>query len=636
MQRHRTQVQAAMKRGLTVPDRVLEAYAGEEWADKELADRKLIRSFSWIMPLAKDINSPEELKTLVEEELGKQGFDVLREKTPEDLEFYQKLLDLASPMTKSAYIDQFMDVVNNDRSLRAMVQDIAEARENWQGLGLPRFIWGLASKVGNGSQITDADLDMIRSYTVRNREKMATAYYGSRGDTQALSVMGSEEVLYGDEEPERRSVNAALIKDPEVLRQMLDGTITYGRLVEYEEQLQQEMSVLEGENDDLQAEIDALNREIIERSEENAQQLKDQKAADREKLESALKEENQRRRTELTELRNAYKEKMASSLSQLRERQKERDEVRMAREFVERVAARMRRPAPAQTTSYAVGRKVEALADFVIPSKWYRMEMTKDGLRRADPDPARATALIYYLSDPADDVDTFLKDLERFHDLTFGDFTTDQIALLYGITEHIRERGRREMAAFLEAQRMRRDVAVNKILAEVLGGEKAQVFENIGSIESDKEQKSGAVFNAQAMSLRPPRMILLMSGGKEGVMYDWYINKINEATDKEIRNYQRRMSAGQKKMKELGVSVRMLEQELTYNDVTMRIDDVLHLWIGMKNEKNRNAILYGNRIEPGVVAGLTSQLTENQKAWATYMMGDFEAEYNRLNQTFIM
>ena len=33
MQRHRTQVQAAMKRGLTVPDRVLEAYAGEEWAD---------------------------------------------------------------------------------------------------------------------------------------------------------------------------------------------------------------------------------------------------------------------------------------------------------------------------------------------------------------------------------------------------------------------------------------------------------------------------------------------------------------------------------------------------------------------------------------------------------------------------
>lgn len=635
MQRHRTQVQAAMKRGLTVPDRVLEAYAGEEWADKELADRKLIRSFSWILPLAKDINSPEELKALVEEELGKQGFDVLQEKTPEDLEFYQKLLDLASPMTKSAYVDQFMDVVNSDRNLRSMIQDIAEARENWQGLGLPRFIWGLASKVENGSQLTDADLDMIRSYTVRNREKMATAYYGSRGDMAALSVMGSEEVLYGDEEPERRAVNAALIKDPEVLRQMLDGTITYGRLVEYEEQLQQEMTLLEGENDDLQAEIDALNREILERSAEKAQALKDQKAADREMLESALKEETQRRRAELSELRNAYKEKMASALKELRDKQKERDEVRMAREFVERVAARMRRPVPPQTTSYTVGRKMEALAEFVIPSKWYRMEKTEDGLHRAEPDSTRATALIYYLSDPADDVETFLQDIQRFKDLTFGDFTTDQIALLYGITEHIRERGRREMAAFLEAQRMRRDVAVNKILAEVLGGEKAQVFENIGSIESDKEQKSGAVFNAQAMSLRPPRMILLMSGGKEGVMYDWYINKINEATDKEIRNYQRRMSAGQKKMKELGVSVRMLEQELTYNDVTMRIDDVLHLWIGMKNEKNRNAILYGNRIEPGVVAGLTSQLTENQKAWAAYMMGDFEAEYNRLNQTFI-
>jgi len=635
MQRHRTQVQAAMKRGLTVPDRVLEAYAGEEWADKELADRKLIRSFSWILPLAKDINSPEELKALVEEELGKQGFDVLQEKTPEDLEFYQKLLDLASPMTKSAYVDQFMDVVNSDRNLRSMIQDIAEARENWQGLGLPRFIWGLASKVENGSQLTDADLDMIRSYTVRNREKMATAYYGSRGDMAALSVMGSEEVLYGDEEPERRAVNAALIKDPEVLRQMLDGTITYGRLVEYEEQLQQEMTLLEGENDDLQAEIDALNREILERSAEKAQALKDQKAADREMLESALKEETQRRRAELSELRNAYKEKMASALKELRDKQKERDEVRMAREFVERVAARMRRPVPPQTTSYTVGRKMEALAEFVIPSKWYRMEKTEDGLHRAEPDSARATALIYYLSDPADDVETFLHDIQRFKDLTFGDFTTDQIALLYGITEHIRERGRREMAAFLEAQRMRRDVAVNKILAEVLGGEKAQVFENIGSIESDKEQKSGAVFNAQAMSLRPPRMILLMSGGKEGVMYDWYINKINEATDAEIRNYQRRMKAGQQKMKELGITVGMLEKELTYNDVTMRTDDVLHLWIGMKNEKNRNAILYGNRIELGVVSGLTSQLTENQKAWATYMLDDFEAEYDRLNQTFI-
>ncbi|NBK23266.1 MAG: hypothetical protein EOM68_14700, partial [Spirochaetia bacterium] len=209
MQRHRTQVQAAMKRGLTVPDRVLEAYAGEEWADKELADRKLIRSFSWILPLAKDVNTPEELKALVEEELQKQGFDVLGPKTPEDIDFYKRLLELSSPTTKQMYIDSFMDIVNSDRSLRSLVQDISEARENWQGLGLPSFLWGLASKIGNGVQITDADLDMIRSYTVRNREKMATAYYASRGDTAALSKMGSEDIVYGTEEPERRAVNAA-------------------------------------------------------------------------------------------------------------------------------------------------------------------------------------------------------------------------------------------------------------------------------------------------------------------------------------------------------------------------------------------------------------------------------------------
>lgn len=310
--------------------------------------------------------------------------------------------------------------------------------------------------------------------------------------------------------------------------------------------------------------------------------------------------------------------------------------MRRERKHMADIAARMRRPVPPTTTHYMTGRRVSAIAEMVVPTRWYRMEEQADGTRkRGGADTQRAFALIEYLLEPDSLLDTFLDRLKEFQGLTLNDFSSTQLKMLYEITEQMRANGRREMEALLNERRERRGSAIGGIVKEILRGEPQKVFENIGSLESKKEQRSGPVYSAQAASLRPSRMIRLFAGGIEGVFYEHFVNRVNKATDSEIREYKRRLNKGTEIMKELGISAKVLDKELEYDGVTMITDDVLHLWLAMMNERSERAVVYGNKIDRGTIHGLTAQLSPELKKWGMAILADFEGNYGRLNEAFI-
>lgn len=589
---HMNQVKAAVERGLPVPDRVLNDYIDQEWADREMQRRALFREYSWILDKAKDFETAAELRKWAVEQMHEQDM-------PEDsrldggfLEFYEQAMLMASSQDSGAYVMTFMDMVNNDRQLRQVVARIAENRESFLGLGLPRLAWDLVRKQEAGQQLTDGDVDLLRSYIARNQKKMARIYYGGMDDRMAIAQFAAEQQVYGDDLNARapasqRVKDATLVRDPVLKKALVDGSVTYAQIVAYEDLVMREMKDLEQTASDLQAQVDSLNDSLLHEK-------------------------------------------------KLREARLERDAVRRERKHMADLAARMRRPVSPTTTHYMTGRRVSAIAEMVVPTRWYRMEDQLGGSRkRGEADKARASDLIDYLLEPDSLLDTFLDRLKEFQGLTLNDFSSTQIEMLYEITEEMRANGRREMEKLLNERRERRGAAIGGIIKEVLRGEPQKVFENIGSLESKKEQRSSPVYAAQAASLRPSRMIRLFAGGIEGVFYEHFVNRVNRATDSEIREYKRRLNAGTALMKELKISAKTLDKEIEYDGVTMVTDDVLHLWLAMMNERSERAVVYGNKIDRSTIHGLTAQLSPELKKWGMAILADFESNYSRLNEAFI-
>ncbi|MBQ9565181.1 MAG: zeta toxin family protein [Synergistaceae bacterium] len=142
-----------------------------------------------------------------------------------------------------------------------------------------------------------------------------------------------------------------------------------------------------------------------------------------------------------------------------------------------------------------------------------------------------------------------------------------------------------------------------------------------------------------------------MDGAKgtfDGPWVRWFVDRGNEATDTKLKHLMERRLWIENRAAERGVNIKDLAKARDVgvpkgklgNSTRWTVDELMSIYAGMKNEKSRAAILYGNFGAFGEEAGsmaarCVEALTEKERAFADDIIKEYELNFDRINDALI-
>ncbi|MBR1602881.1 MAG: hypothetical protein IJ667_05525, partial [Synergistaceae bacterium] len=164
-----------------------------------------------------------------------------------------------------------------------------------------------------------------------------------------------------------------------------------------------------------------------------------------------------------------------------------------------------------------------------------------------------------------------------------------------------------------------------------------------GKVGKVKERINAAILGAQ-------RFFDRLDGGKfkfNGPWIKYFVDAMNTAQDKKLRNIKKRRSWLRAKLKEFGLSeyslgnVRKIDVP-KFRGQPWTVDRLMSIYTGLKNDKSRAAILYGNFADAkdeqealSWAAQCVKALTDNERAFADAVMEEYEMNYMRIQKELI-
>ena len=283
----------------------------------------------------------------------------------------------------------------------------------------------------------------------------------------------------------------------------------------------------------------------------------------------------------------------------------------------------------------------------------------------------------YRKIDPKDT--PFMKMIEKLeasgmtlNDLRLSDAKLSEIAALAKEINEIHARGRREYEVWRAGIVERR----NKIRAECA--------EDLAKTES--KIKKGPVSGAEDLSKQYDGILGRAEKVKDWTyantlgairLFDWIghgqgkfnsafskhcVDEVNAAYDAKLRHIHERHDAMNEKMKSLGITLHDLSKKRRIGKYERSVDELLSIYTAMQNDKSSQALIYGNMrnlipdewfIEnakafdapgndvPAPEAALAhigeciKALTPKEKELADYVVQEYDANYERMNDIFI-
>lgn len=153
---------------------------------------------------------------------------------------------------------------------------------------------------------------------------------------------------------------------------------------------------------------------------------------------------------------------------------------------------------------------------------------------------------------------------------------------------------------------------------------------------------------AYANTLGANRFFDWLGGGKKDYKSAWtqyLVDAVNEALDSELSHCQERYEAMEKRMMDLNLSPKRLNEIRYVDGQKYSVDSLIHIYAGLKNEHSRKAILCGNmgkryrkQGEEAVnahAAKCVQALTAEERALGDAIIADFDASFDRLNGAYM-
>lgn len=231
------------------------------------------------------------------------------------------------------------------------------------------------------------------------------------------------------------------------------------------------------------------------------------------------------------------------------------------------------------------------------------------------------------------------------------DWSIEDLEQIYDRVRIIKAIGSNMLAAKKASEKAFREAEIKKAVETILGPEAAPE-KPVG-----EPKKMSLLQKIDLDMLRPFEVAMKLDGDTKGVFYKWFVDKVNEAWNEVMRNKDRRMEPILKWMNDhkmtmipvhksgwtwLGQPIDiMVEDEnggrkvFTYSSGEKpTIQDAMFWYIGINNDKTRQALMHGNNISEEVLLKGISMLTDEQKELADLIQKDFEDNFDRLRDAF--
>ena len=216
---------------------------------------------------------------------------------------------------------------------------------------------------------------------------------------------------------------------------------------------------------------------------------------------------------------------------------------------------------------------------------------------------------------------------------SLNQFTVEELEGLSNEVTALRKEGRKIYLTQQENKVERRKSMRAALSDALLNGDDLDVVEFLGSEEQKEAEKKGKLGrNIRADWDRPNRIFQYLDGDKEsGAWHSRVWRKINELTDAEIRNVDRRWEAVEESRKSLGIKHgEFYSKKFKHEGITYTLNDVMMFYGASQNARAKAAVIFGvltkdsEKDGEAIMNGLIDQLSVNEKAFVDSVIDGFD------------
>ena len=489
-----------------------------------------------------------------------------------------------------------------------------------------RMIYELSGRDGVDPQLAE-DVDTILREAGVTREEFDADTDGARTKAHEFFARGFEVYISEGKAPSKglrgvfRRLRAWMIEVYHDVVQALGIELSdemrsvYDRLLAMPEEIDAETTIRE-----LAVEEAALREEIQRHEQEARERANAVKAAYREGVKVGRKEAAAKARERMQVLKQKLQERQA------------------LKKEVNKLVKGINNMAKSESITWARHKELQKLlADYDLKK---RRQETMD--RRAE--------LEEYLKENPEAADTMnAADLKHLGTRTLNDMTLDDLRTLNGQVQQIYDRGKEEYKVW-DLERTERRDTIHSDLVAVLKKRKTNLPKIVTKAEDIKKQYKGVRGKLEkakdwtyAATLGPDRFFDWLDKGATdytGAFVRHLVDEVNKQRDVALRHIFERRKWMEDRLRPLGFRMSDFTRiAATIEGQDFTWDDIMEIYIGMRNNKKGRAILYGNlknASDPeGTAAYLIGLLTEDHKKAAELVVEDHNRNVDRIEAGLI-
>jgi len=202
--------------------------------------------------------------------------------------------------------------------------------------------------------------------------------------------------------------------------------------------------------------------------------------------------------------------------------------------------------------------------------------------------------------------------------------------------EHLKKQGKLTQTLNDNQYKRRIGKDIREMASEVLSGEEIskEAKPIVASTTKEGRLKKAPRF-VRAFTLRPTRIFHKIFGGDKTTGYKRFVDDENKAVDQELRETDKRTETVKKKMADLDITSRDLAKTRKIDGTKYTVDEMIDIYAGFKNPLKEIAIIYGNKINEKTAEKIINNLTEKEKAFADFIIKEYEGRYSELRKAHI-
>lgn len=232
-----------------------------------------------------------------------------------------------------------------------------------------------------------------------------------------------------------------------------------------------------------------------------------------------------------------------------------------------------------------------------------------------------------------------VKLLKKLEKKSIGEYTIEEVEQIADEIERLTKQGKLKRSLYLKQKARKIEKTTQDITETVSKGKKIEFETEPITYETTKDGLIQSGFEKfKAWTWRPSRIFDMLDGGKatfSGEAHRTFIDQVNQATDKKLRQVDKRRDGGIAKMKELGIAFSDLAQTREIAGVRYMVGEMIGIYCANKNRLGKLAIMYGNNLSQETINEVIVNLTEAEKAWGDYIIQDYENRYDVLREKVV-